>query len=113
MNETLQSAAEKAGKRGVTLVIENEHACNTATAAEAAAVLAAVPSKFFKLNWDPGNAAAQGEIPYPDGYKLLPKNRIGHCHCKDTVKKGKKYDWAPMGGGKASVRFGVSITGGR
>jgi sugar phosphate isomerase/epimerase len=51
------------------------------------------------LNWDPGNAAASGEIPYPDGYKLLPKDRIGHCHCKDVVKKGKKYDWAPMGGG--------------
>ena len=51
------------------------------------------------MNWDPGNAAASGEVPYPDGYKLLPKDRIGHCHCKDVVKKGKKYDWAPMGGG--------------
>ena len=30
---------------------------------------------------------------------LLPKDRIGHCHCKDVVKKEKKYDWAPMGGG--------------
>ncbi len=29
----------------------------------------------------------------------LPKERIGHCHCKDAVKKGKGYDWAPMGGG--------------
>jgi sugar phosphate isomerase/epimerase len=51
------------------------------------------------LNWDPGNAAAAGEKPFPDGYNLLPKDRIGHCHCKDAVKKGKKYDWAPMGGG--------------
>ena len=23
----------------------------------------------------------------------------GHCHCKDAVKKGEGYDWAPMGGG--------------
>jgi sugar phosphate isomerase/epimerase len=51
------------------------------------------------LNWDPGNAAASGDVPYPDGYNLLPKERIGHCHCKDAVKKGKGYDWAPMGGG--------------
>src|SRR6266576_2162109 len=46
-----------------------------------------------------GDAAASGEIPFPDGYNLLPKDRIGHCHCKDTVKKGKGFDWAPMGGG--------------
>ena len=23
-----------------------------------------------------------GEIPYPNGYDLLPKGRIGQCHCK-------------------------------
>jgi L-ribulose-5-phosphate 3-epimerase len=51
------------------------------------------------LNWDPGNASASGETPYPDGYNLLPKDRIGHCHCKDTVKKEKGYDWAAMGAG--------------
>jgi L-ribulose-5-phosphate 3-epimerase len=99
MNDKLRDAADKAGKKGITLVLENEPACNTATGAESAKVLSAVQSPFLMLNWDPGNAAASGEIPYPDGYKLLPKNRIGHCHCKDTVKKGKKYDWAPMGGG--------------
>lgn len=99
MNEALQSAAEKAGKRGITLVIENEHACNTATAAEAAEVLAAVPSKFFKLNWDPGNASRQGDIPYPDGYSLLPKDRIGLCHCKDVAKTPNGYEWAAVGKG--------------
>jgi sugar phosphate isomerase/epimerase len=52
------------------------------------------------LNWDPGNAAAIGSTPYPTGYQLLPKNRIGHCHCKDVVRKpDHKYDWAPVGGG--------------
>lgn len=99
MNDKLREAAEKAAKQNIILVLENEHACNTATAAEAAKVLSAVQSPALMLNWDPGNAAARGEIPYPDGYKLLPKDRIGHCHCKDVVKKGTKYDWAPMGGG--------------
>jgi len=52
------------------------------------------------LNWDPGNAAQLGETPYPDGYNLLPKDRIGHCHCKDAVKKPDgKYAWAAMGQG--------------
>lgn len=99
MNETLQKAAEKLGKSGLILILENEAACNTATGAEAAKVLSAVPSRSFMLNWDPGNAAAQGETPYPDGYNLLPKDRIGHCHCKDAVKKGDGYEWAAMGKG--------------
>src|ERR1700730_16238331 len=99
INDKLRDAVGKAAKKGIILVLENESACNTATGAEAAKVLNAVPSPALMLNWDPGNAAASGEIPYPDGYNLLPKDRIGHCHCKDAVKKGKGYDWAPMGGG--------------
>jgi len=100
MNEKLMGAAKKAGEKGITLVLENDSSNNTATGAEAAKVLEAVKSPYLMLNWDPGNAAASGEIPYPDGYRLLPKERIGHCHCKDAVKKGKNhYDWAPMGGG--------------
>jgi len=99
INDRLRQAAEKAGKNGIILLLENDSGLNTATGAEAAKVLSAVQSPWLMLNWDPGNAAASGEIPYPDGYNLLPKNRIGHCHCKDAVKKGKKYDWAPMGGG--------------
>ena len=100
INEKLLDAATSAGKQGVLLVLENEMSCNTATGAEAAKVLAAVKSPYLMLNWDPGNASERGEIPYPDGYDLLPKDRIGHCHCKDSVKKPEgKYVWAPMGGG--------------
>jgi sugar phosphate isomerase/epimerase len=99
INDKLRDAAGKAEKKGIILVLENEPACNTATAAESAKVLSAVQSPSFMLNWDPGNAAAQGDIPYPEGYNLLPKDRIGHCHCKDTVKKRNGYDWAPVGGG--------------
>jgi L-ribulose-5-phosphate 3-epimerase len=99
MNEKLLDAATKAGKNGITLILENDAGLNTATGAEAAKVLSAVQSPFFMLNWDPGNAAASGENPYPDGYNLLPKERIGHCHCKDAVKKGAGFEWAPMGGG--------------
>jgi L-ribulose-5-phosphate 3-epimerase len=101
INEKLRDAAETAGKKNVLLVLENEMTCNTATGAEAGKVLNAVKSQYLKLNWDPGNAAAHGEIPYPDGYDLLPKDRIGHCHCKDAVKKadGKGYEWAAMGHG--------------
>jgi len=101
MNAKLLDAAKQAGKQGITLVLENEGACNTATGAEAAKVLAAVQSPNLMLNWDPGNAAGAGEKAYPDGYALLPKDRIGHCHCKDAAKapNGEKYEWASMGRG--------------
>ena len=87
MNERLLSAANKLGQNDLILVLENEAACNTATGAEAATVLGEVKSPHLMLNWDPGNAASRGETPYPDGYGLLPKDRIGHCHCKDVAKE--------------------------
>lgn len=99
MNDQLQQAAEKLRKIGLILILENEFACNTATGAEAAKVLSAVPSPAFMLNWDPGNAAMFGETSYPDGYDLLPKNRIGHCHCKDATRTAKGFEWAAMGKG--------------
>lgn len=100
INAKLQQAAERCAKDNIILLLENEMSCNTATGEESAAVLAAIPDRNFMLNWDPGNAAAIGSTPYPNGYDLLPKNRIGHCHCKDViVKPDHKYDWAPVGAG--------------
>jgi sugar phosphate isomerase/epimerase len=100
INAKLQQAAERCAKSNLILLLENEMSCNTATGEEATAVLHAIPNQNFMLNWDPGNAAAVGSTPYPDGYQLLPKGRIGHCHCKDVIRKpDHKYDWAPVGGG--------------
>ena len=100
IDQKLAQAAKKAAKRNVTLLLENEPACNTATGAEAARTLNAVRTPNLKLNWDPGNAASRGEIAYPDGYSHLPKNRIGYVHCKDVVRgTGEKYEWMKMGGG--------------
>lgn len=99
INDRLREAAEKAGRKSIVLLLENEESCNTSTGAEAAKVLEAVKSPHLMLNWDPANAAACGETPYPDGYEALPKERIGHCHCKDTVKRGKKFEWEAMGRG--------------
>ena len=97
----VREAAVKAGKRGLTLVIENEMACNTATGAESARLLNAIKEPALELNWDPGNASHRDEIPYPDGYAKLPKGRIGHVHCKDASKSadGKTWEWAAMGRG--------------
>lgn len=99
IHQKLRDTAAKAGNKGITLILENEYACNTATAAESAETLKAVGSAYFMLNWDPGNAAMRGEVPYPDGYNLLPKERIGHCHCKDVVQSNGEYKWECIGRG--------------
>jgi L-ribulose-5-phosphate 3-epimerase len=100
INHKLQEAAARCAKSGKILMLENEESCNTRTGAESAALLRAIPNRNFMLNWDAANAAAVGDIPYPNGYNLLPKDRIAHCHCKDVIRKpGGEYTWAPVGGG--------------
>jgi sugar phosphate isomerase/epimerase len=96
IDEKLRSACETARKQGIMLVIENEQSCNTATAPEAARTLAAVPP--LMLNWDPANAAYTGEVDaFPTGWALLPKDRIHHCHCKNTVRNAAgKMAWSPV-----------------
>lgn len=98
MNAKLSDAADKVGKQGLMLVLENEGACNTATGREAAKVLAAIPSSNFGLNWDPGNAVMRDEMDaFPGGWDALPKNRIHHCHCKNAVKDANgKTVWSPV-----------------
>jgi L-ribulose-5-phosphate 3-epimerase len=100
IDERLLQAATKAGKDGVTLLLENEFACNTATGGESARTIQAVQSPHFLLNWDPGNAAYRGEVAFPDGYAPIPKQRIGHMHLKD-VKRGANgnFEWEAMGRG--------------
>jgi L-ribulose-5-phosphate 3-epimerase len=100
IDDKLHEAADKAAKKNIILILENEHECNTGTGAEAARTLDAVKSPNFMLNWDPGNATMLGETPYPDGYSKLPKDRIGHVHCKDSQRgPDGKVKWAAMGRG--------------
>jgi sugar phosphate isomerase/epimerase len=93
----LGELAEKASKEDLIIGLENEHACNLATGAEAAAALRAVDHPNLKLVWDPANALVSGEAPFPDGYRLLPANRIAHVHAKDCYMKGHKPEWGPLG----------------
>ncbi len=101
MNRKLAEAAEKCAKHNLILLLENEMDCNTGTGEEAAATLAAVPNHNFMLNWDPGNAGTFPDaIPYPHGYNLLPKHRIGHCHAKNVKRDANgKFEWQPVGTG--------------
>lgn len=96
--EALRALAVKAAKRDMIIGLENEHACNIATAAESARALNALKDvSNIQLVWDPANAYISGEIPYPAGYELLPANRIGHVHAKDCKLDGHKPIWGALG----------------
>jgi L-ribulose-5-phosphate 3-epimerase len=100
MDARLRGAAKTAGGKGVTLVMENEYACNTATGAEAARTAKAVDVKGFQLNWDPGNSAFRAETPFPDAYRKLPPSRIGHVHVKDVARtQDGGFEWMEVGKG--------------
>jgi L-ribulose-5-phosphate 3-epimerase len=93
----LHELGETAAKRGITIALENEQACNAGTAAEAARLFSLVQHPAVKILWDPANASILGETPYPDGYKQLPADRIVHVHAKDCDVRDHKPIWGPLG----------------
>jgi sugar phosphate isomerase/epimerase len=95
----LRDLADQASQHGVTIAIENEHACNIATAAETARLLSALQHPNLKMVWDPANALVSGETPFPDGYHRLSLSRIAHVHAKDCIQDGGKLTWGPLGEG--------------
>lgn len=101
IDQKLREAAEKCGRAGALLVLENEFECNTATGREAARTLNAIKTPYLALNWDPANAVMRGELDaFPAAWALLPKDRIHHCHCKNAEKDPQgKIVWAPVGRG--------------
>ena len=95
--EALKDLADRANERGLTIGLENEHACNAGTGAEAGRVLAALDHPALRSIWDPANAFILGETPFPDGYSKLPPSRIAHVHAKDCILKGHQPVWGPLG----------------
>jgi L-ribulose-5-phosphate 3-epimerase len=100
----LRDLAERAESGGAVIGIENEHACNIATAAETCRVLHAVDHPNLQVVWDPANAYVAGETPYPGGYRKLPPKRIAHVHAKDCRLENGKPVWLPLGEGEVDWR---------
>ncbi len=95
----LQRLACEAAEQGLIIGLENEHACNIATASEAARLLQAVDHPNLKLIWDPANCYVSGETPFPDGYKKLPVERVVHVHAKDCRMRDHQPEWRALGDG--------------
>ena len=95
----LTDLADQAAAEGLIIGLENEHACNIATAQETARVLAAIDHPALQIVWDPANAFVSGEDAYPAGYQKLPASRIAHVHAKDCTLTGHKPHWCELGKG--------------
>lgn len=84
-----------AEKAKVHLLIENEYSQNIGNSAESRDILGLLPSKTVGLNWDPGNAQELKETPFPDGYALVPKDRILNIQFKasNILDGPNKMNW--------------------
>jgi L-ribulose-5-phosphate 3-epimerase len=102
--DLLQDLADKAGRRDLIVGLENDRACNIATAQETAGVLAAIDHANLQIVWDPAAAYISGEKPFPTGYHMLETNRIALVHAKDCTLDGHKPVWEPLGDGDIDWR---------
>ena len=102
--EALRALADQAARQNVIIGLENEHACNIATGAETARLLAALDHPNLKVVWDPANAVVSGEKAFPEGYGKLPVSRIQHVHAKDCTMDGHQPLWCALGAGVVGWR---------
>lgn len=82
---SLAEAAKSAEREGMTLVMETEAGHWADTGRHASELVRLVNSPALMINWDPGNSAEAGDIPYPDGYGYV-KQFVRHVHFKDVEK---------------------------
>ena len=98
--EILTRAGELAQRAGVTLLIENEHACYLGTGKETARIVETIGSPAVQMIWDPGNAFMAGERPFPHGWDAA-KMHTRHLHIKDArVDAAGTPQWCVVGEGE-------------
>ena len=95
--EVLDPMCRVAQKEGVRLLIENEPSCNVADCAELKSMLAIADSKVLGCNWDSLNGFDL-EKPFPDGYRLLPKDKIWNVQIKgkSILDTPQHLDWTAI-----------------
>ena len=102
----LAKAAATAVQNKMVLLLENEQTCNVATGKELGRIIKDINSPGLRAMWDPANAAAMDEVPYPDGYNHI-RGVFQHVHVKDVKKdpKSGEYKWLPVGSGAVDLKW--------
>lgn len=101
--EAFAKPLEIAAARNVTLLLENEHACYLGTGVEIARVIKQVNHPNLAACWDPGNALAAHEVPYPVGYSAV-RSHVAHVHIKDAKLVDGEPRWCVVGEGVVDYR---------
>ncbi|MBE0660470.1 MAG: sugar phosphate isomerase/epimerase [Bryobacteraceae bacterium] len=109
--EILGELVEAAGKEGVKLLVENEASCNVGTSAELVSICGLVKSRHFGINWDPVNELPLKAVPYPDGFKKLPMDRLLNVQMKArALVVGPDFlDWKGIFGALNSAGYGGQV----
>ena len=93
--DALGDLSKLAEREKVYLLLENEGSQNIALSQELADIMKLIPSKWVGYNWDPHNAYGK-ETSYPDGYAVLPKERMLNLQIKGKgvmPDSKEKEDW--------------------
>jgi sugar phosphate isomerase/epimerase len=99
LQRMLAGLAAKAAEDGLSIALQNDPACNVATAGEAAQMLGKVDHPNLKLIWDPVAALEAGDKPFPEAYVLLPAARIAAVSVRDCRLRNGDPEWVPVGTG--------------
>ncbi len=91
----LGRAVDLCAKEGVEVVLENASSIYSDTGANLATIARTLG---VKVVWDPANAAASGEVAYPDGYAQV-RDMLAHVHFKNWTPAG----WAAIKDGVADL----------
>ena len=79
VTDRIRRAAEGCRAAGFDLLLENSASCWGDTGEHVAALARAAGAY---VTWDPGNAQAAGDRPFPDGYAAV-RHMVAHVHCKN------------------------------
>ena len=93
--EPLGRAVELCAGEGIEVVLENASSIYSDTGANLATIARTLG---VKVVWDPANAAASGEVAYPDGYAQV-RDLLAHVHFKNWTPAG----WAAIKDGAADL----------
>jgi sugar phosphate isomerase/epimerase len=80
--EVFTPMIDEASRHKIHLLVENEASQNIATSEEIGEFMPLIKSPWFGYNWDPNNAHTAKEVPFPDGYKKLPIDRMMNTQVK-------------------------------
>ena len=112
--EALRGLADQAAAHNVIIGLENEHACNIATAAETAQVLAALDHPNLKVVWDPANAVVSGEKAVPGRLSACCRFRGSSTCMRRTARwTATSRSGATIGEGVVGWREQVDAAGAR